>query len=186
MDKERLTKVCTLNHLGDCLVFPRSKLESREARISSIKLIDEFAYPYRYMILLDKESWILSKSTIHKLNKHRVTMTNFRLRQGESYLQVSKSVANNIKRKNFTEYATSLPYNSRILMFKSNIPALRIMTSGDRDFGDIWIGGQCVKEGNRYGDTTTFPVVGVVAFKSYMDVWNLWQNLPVRTEQPES
>ena len=41
--------------------------------------------------------------------------------------------------------------------------ALKAMTERDMDYGDEWINGYQVKAGNKYGDTTSFPVLGYIA-----------------------
>lgn len=57
----------------------------------------------------------------------------------------------------------SRPYNNEKYAPLNRHIALKAMTERDMDYGDEWINGYQVKAGNKYGDTTSFPVLGYIA-----------------------
>ncbi len=62
--------------------------------------------------------------------------------------------------KNFDSNFTALTSAEKLLHISSKPYLLNAMTDYDRDYGNIYHGEDLVKEGNQYGDTSEFYIIG--------------------------
>ena len=127
----------------------------------TISTMDEFLRSKKYVFALEAYYniwWIVANPYYvdKTLYSHSITMSKLKTRQG-------------LEEEDWKALLYLLKLRTRVWKtdtdsyFLKDPVELRATTSNDLDFGNIYFYGMLVKQGNYYGDTTSFPLIGITS-----------------------
>ena len=129
-------------------------------------------YTYGRILMIASEDYLSESKIPSRPIRCKVTMTNFK----------RKNYLSSLFGYYIEDGIISLENGFDLHLFEERLQ-LNAMTEYDRDYRKEWSGGELVYEGNNYGDTSAFYVLGIIRrsnemIKRDLEIYSDKRNLP--------